>query len=94
MLTVAMRSSETTTSEDKPRRATTAWLDHGTWSVLWRVFPDVLNAKSLEYAAIGTLAASLHGVGHASLVADFVVSSSVSVGSASSSTHNPGTSQS
>jgi len=38
---------------------------------------DVLAARSIDYAVIGALAASLHGAGRASLDADLVVSSSV-----------------
>jgi hypothetical protein len=38
---------------------------------------DVLAARSIDYAVIGALAASLHGAGRASLDADLVVSASV-----------------
>lgn len=41
---------------------------------------DVLSARSIDYAVIGALAASLHGAGRASLDADLVVSSSVTEG--------------
>lgn len=41
---------------------------------------DVLAARSIDYAVIGALAASLHGVGRASLDADLVVSASVMEG--------------
>lgn len=38
---------------------------------------DVLAARSIDYAVIGALAASLHGAGRASLDADLVVSASI-----------------
>lgn len=41
---------------------------------------DVLTARSIDYAVIGALAASLHGAGRASLDADLVVSSSIMEG--------------
>ena len=41
---------------------------------------DVLAARSIDYAVIGALAASLHGAGRASLDADLVVSASVMEG--------------
>jgi len=41
---------------------------------------DVLAARSIEYAVIGALAASLHGAGRASLDADLVVSAGVAEG--------------
>ena len=41
---------------------------------------DVLAARSIDYAVIGALAASLHGAGRASLGADLVVSASVMEG--------------
>ncbi len=41
---------------------------------------EVLAARSIEYAVIGALAASLYGAGRASLDADLVVSSSVMEG--------------
>src|ERR1700739_5096211 len=41
---------------------------------------DVLAARSIDYAVIGALAASLHGAGRASLYADRVVSASVMEG--------------
>ena len=42
---------------------------------------DVLAARSIDYAVIGALAASLHGAGRASLDAGLVVSASVMEGS-------------
>jgi len=41
---------------------------------------DVLVARSIDYAVVGALAASLHGAGRASLDADLVVSASVTEG--------------
>lgn len=41
---------------------------------------DVLAGRSIDYAVIGALAASLHGAGRASLDADLVVSASVMEG--------------
>src|ERR1700752_4739272 len=41
---------------------------------------DVLAARSIDYAVIDALAASLHGAGRASLDADLVVSASVMEG--------------
>jgi hypothetical protein len=41
---------------------------------------DVLAARSIDYAVIGALAASLHGAGRASLDADLVVSASLMEG--------------
>ncbi len=41
---------------------------------------DVLVARSIDYAVIGAMAASLHGAGRASLDADLVISASVMEG--------------
>ena len=41
---------------------------------------DVLAGRSIDYAVIGALAASLHGAGRASLDADLVVSAGVMEG--------------
>ena len=41
---------------------------------------EVIGARSIDYAVIGALAASLHGAGRASLDADLVVSSGVMEG--------------